>query len=96
MMKRYILVDRKPVECDDLVDWEAWREMHRADCLVEHEVVLDRFVVSTLFIGIEDRIFETAVFLDKNVLRTRWCETWEDAEAQHKRVVASVRRRFVN
>jgi hypothetical protein len=98
-MKRYILVDRKPVECDDLMTWAIWFAEHDDETLVKRETI-GQYFVSTRFLGIERQIFETMAFLDgvrpPHELITERCSTWEDAEANHALVSERVRRMSVN
>jgi hypothetical protein len=73
---RFILIDREPVECPDLIYWAEWFESHQEDCRVAHTIVGGLWEVSTIFLGVDmsaraifgqpgggpGEIFETIVF----------------------------------
>lgn len=90
MTGHFILVDKKPVLANDLMEWALWMTLpdrHVAS------TILHRCHVSTVFLGVSfsspPLLFETMIFdnnamyspLDKSMWR---CETWEEAEKQHK------------
>jgi hypothetical protein len=88
----YILKDRKPVACPDMVKWGRW--MERADRHVGRTAVgpLD---ISTVFLGLDHNffggqpiLFETMIFgFDgEDSYQTR-CSTWDEAEAMHRAAV---------
>jgi hypothetical protein len=86
---RYILEDRKPVPCDDVMQWARWYE--NADRRVCVDMV-GRVEVSTFFIGVDVHcLFETMVFdggpMDGKIWRY---PEWDVAEAGHKVMVALV------
>lgn len=95
MTTNYILVDRVPTPCDDVLAWAMW--YGKADRTVRKSKI-NGVEVSTVFLGMNygfmpgERIFfETMVFggqFDANIWR---CETWDQAEAQHKKVCELVK-----
>ena len=83
----YILDGRKPVPCNDLIEWSKWyREENRRVNFNESNDIR----VSTIFLGIdhgldEDKpiLFETMIFggeHDEDMWRYK---TWEEAEKGH-------------
>lgn len=97
---RYILKDRIPVACDDLLTWARWFE--GAERVVHQENVGELFV-STVFLGLDHQfvggpplLFETMVFgkagAGDDIYQAR-CSTWEQAETQHAEAVEWVRRK---
>jgi hypothetical protein len=88
----YKLVNRVPVPCDDVheaaLSWEAdQRRVALTTVGVQN--------VSTVFLGLDHRfgegpplLFETMVFgFGPDDERCERCSTWEEAEAQHERIV---------
>jgi hypothetical protein len=88
------LVDRKPVPCDDLREWEdfcASQERHVGWTEIEG------LKVSTIFLGVVANpfrkpplLFETVVFDDYGSHDIARYETWEQAEAAHAAIVAEI------
>lgn len=88
-----------------LLLWGRWLEEHRAEMIVGRTCVGD-YEIATDFLGLdmslgrpdvaEPTLFETMVFSGfrrKGVVgQMERCSTWEQAEAQHARAVAAVRR----
>jgi len=106
---KYILEGHKAVACEDLLVWALWFETHSAERIIKQETV-GQWWVSTVFLGLDHSmsrdgvkplIFETMVF-GVNIGRrprselTRRCSTWEEAEAQHAKVVKLLKRAMVN
>lgn len=90
-IKKYILVERKPVECNDLLTWASWLEM--ADRRVAHTVVGD-IRISTVFLGLDHQygngpplLFETMIFGGPHDLECWRYPTWEIAETGHAEAV---------
>lgn len=91
MSDKYILEEKKPVKCHDLMKWAAWYET--ANRCVGDDTV-NKVRVSTVFLGLDHRfgdvgeplIFETMTFGAKDDECER-CSTWEQAEAQHAAMV---------
>jgi hypothetical protein len=88
----YILTDRRPVPCDDIVKWGLW--MGHNDRHVGRTAIgpLD---ISTVFLGLDHNffggepiLFETMIFGfdDDDSYQTR-CTTWEEAEMMHRAAV---------
>jgi hypothetical protein len=97
---RFILEDRKPVPCDDLLTWAAWIEASNRS--VGNDVIhtlLGRVRVSTVFLGLDHSfggpiplLFETMIFggaLDGTMFRS--CN-WDAAVAAHKTFVGLARK----
>lgn len=91
----YRLVNRKPVPCYDMLEWAQHLAM--ADRRVG-ETHIGCLRVSTVFLGIDSRIFdgppllfETMIFGDiEDDYQTR-CSTWAEAEAMHAEAVEIAR-----
>lgn len=82
MLQHYILKDRKPVPTD-MMTWARW--LGSADRIVGKSEK-DGVRVSTVFIGTHsDELFETMIFGGEHDSYQIRCDTWEQAEAQHKR-----------
>lgn len=67
---RYILQDRVPVPCDNLLEWGRWLEEHRAEQMVGHDHV-GQYRVSTVFLALDFNwglgpplLFESIIFDD--------------------------------
>lgn len=98
---KYILINKQPVPCHDLMIWAKWNEEN--DRHVADEKIGD-IRVSTVFLGLDHNhiaialgrsespiLFETMVFggkLDQE--QERYC-TWEEAEAGHALMVEKVK-----
>jgi hypothetical protein len=92
---KYVLVDKKAVPCDDLLEWA--KQFETTDRRVAQDYV-GNVRVSTVFLGLdhnywggEPLLFETMVFdgpLDGEQDR---CSTWEQAEAMHARMLQRVK-----
>jgi len=86
---KYILVNRVPVPCPDLMKWG--RFMQDADRYVA-ETMIDGIRVSTVFLGLDHNwggdppvLFETMIFggeHDEEYMER--CCTWAEAEEMHK------------
>lgn len=87
----WILEDKKPVPCKDVEAWATW---------MAHPLVrivslsrLGSVEVSTVFLGISfldpPLLFETMVFGGPNAGRCSKSYTWEEAEAEHRKFLAS-------
>lgn len=95
---RYILDGKKPVECEDLLEWAMWMENG------PHAVAKNRIaykdvivIISTVFLGLDHQfgfgkplLFETKVFGGPLDGRTRRYHTWDEAERGHQEVFAEV------
>jgi len=85
---KYILVDRVPVSCPDLMKWG--RFMQEADRHVAQTMV-DGIRVSTVFLGLNHGwgdgppvLFETMIFGGEHDEYQERCCTWAEAEEMHK------------
>lgn len=92
---KYILIDKQPVPCDDLLAWARWYET--ADRHAGQTDILG-VAVSTVFLGIDHNfsfsgqpiLFETMVFGGAHDGdQERYC-TWAEAEEGHLRWVEIV------
>lgn len=95
-MCEYILVDKKAVLEPDQKKFMEWRRSNNMrvarDCLDN-----DTVKVSTVFLGIDHAydegppmLFETMIFGGEHDDYCDRCETWEQAEAMHKKAMALV------
>ena len=99
---------RTPIPCDDLLEWDRWLKTHLEERRVGHDVINLQYEVSTMFLGLDANItrafharpilFETAVFRLAMCVRIgmskhggRWA-TWDEAEREHARIVAELRK----
>jgi hypothetical protein len=91
----YRLDGHKVVPCN-VLEWAAWNALHpHREKIVGRTIVGDeaQVEVSTVFIGLFDDIFETAILTDDD--RTKIVEkyeTWEEAAAGHEKWVEEMRR----
>ena len=91
-MKQYILKNKKPVLCTDIVKWGQWM----SSGINKHvaKTTKGNVTVSTIFLGIDHNfinggnppiLFETMIFGGQyNEEQWRYC-TWEEAEEGHKK-----------
>lgn len=86
-MSRYILKDRKPVPCDDILEWG--RMFESRDRIVKQSRETG-CLVSTVFLGLDHGLgdgppllFETMIFGGEHDQYQERCSTWEEAEAMH-------------
>lgn len=90
-LRYYVLEGHIPVPCD-LMTWaEGLKKTNR---IVAQERVFGSWV-STVFIGIDNNIFETMVFngpLDQEMDR---CYTWNQAVTMHTKMCNRVRRVYL-
>ena len=91
MSDKYILDGKNAVPCDDLLAWGKW--MQTADRIVAKTDV-NGARVSTVFLGLDHAwggerpmLFETLVFEGDHDSDMERCETWEQAEKQHRQMV---------
>ena len=91
MNGRYILVDKKPVPCDDLAKWAKWiQTTDRTVIRTERE----GYLISTVFLGLDNScsegaplLFESMCFPQKNKYKEELdCmtySTWKEAQDGH-------------
>lgn len=91
----YVLLGKLAVPEPDLLKWARWFE--KADRHV-FETQIGGIWISTVFLGLDHSfgrglpiLFETMIFRGGAGGEMFRCETWEQAEAQHKEAVALVR-----
>lgn len=101
---KYILQDKTPVRCEDLMEWARWLET--ADLTVKIDA-LEGVRVSTVFLGMDHRyigdgppiLFETMIFgaaapeLGLDDYQERYSD-WEQAELGHMVAVTLARRKL--
>lgn len=87
-LNKYMLVDKTPVPCLDLLEW-----FENFDNSVAKTQV-GNILVSTVFLGIDHRfgegrplLFETMTFDGGDFEEADRCSTWDEAMAQHERIV---------
>lgn len=94
MSDRYILEEKTPVRCDDLMAWARW--MEKEDRSVALTRISNTIQVSTVFLGLDHGpggvpvLFETMVFggpLDEEMDRYT---TWDEAKKGHKAMCKKV------
>jgi hypothetical protein len=101
----YILdADHQPVPCEDVAAWSlAFADFDR-NRRVAFDQIAPGVTVSTVFLGIDHGwgsserpvLFETMAFDDYEDGQHQYrCCTWDEAEAQHKEVVALLRARII-
>lgn len=92
-IRRYILIDRKPVPEPDLLKWASWYGV--TDRVVAKSWISDKIEVSTVFLGLDHRwgsgppiLWETMVFGGPKAGECNRCSgSWEQAEAMHEATV---------
>jgi hypothetical protein len=103
-LMHYILIDRRVVECADLLQWAKWFELATKDGS-RHIAKTDigEHWISTVFLGLDHNffhhgppiLFETMVFSQKGDFRSdetmQRYATYEEAERGHNRLVEMVR-----
>lgn len=104
MIQHYVLIDRRVVECVDLLQWAKWMDLSRKDdsFRVAQDTIGDMWI-STVFLGLDHRfagsgspvVFETMVFslkglFDSDERMQRYC-TFEEAERGHNEIVEILR-----
>lgn len=84
---KFILKDKKVIECFDLLEWG--RFMEEKSRIVKQEVV-NGVNISTVFLGLDHNFdegellaFETMIFGGKHDDYQERCSTWEQAEEMH-------------
>lgn len=91
---KYILVDRVPVACPELLKWGMWMEKWEDRRVAETEIEGVR--VSTVFLGLDHSdftrsstpvLFETMIFGGEHDAYQERCCTWDEAEQMHARAV---------
>jgi hypothetical protein len=99
-MKKYVLMNKMPVLCDDILEWSKNYEQNR---IIKQEYILNIFI-STIFLGLDHNFFnngppilwETMVFGGKlNGEQDRCSGSWEQAEKMHSEMVIKVKQ-FLN
>ncbi len=92
---KYILVDRVPVACPELLKWGMWMENQEDRRVAETEI--EGIRISTVFLGLDHSysfdksatpiLFETMIFGgEHDEYQERYC-TWDEAEAGHHKAV---------
>jgi hypothetical protein len=88
----YKLIGRLPVPCDDPQEWATW--YGNSDNRRVAETQVGPLRISTIFLAIDhsffdgpSMLFETMIFDDGDDSYQTRCETWDEAEAMHKRAV---------
>jgi hypothetical protein len=102
-MRLFYTLDEKgvPQACNDLATWASWFET--ADRVVAQDDI-GGSMVSTIFLGLDHSfdegaqpiLYETIVFGGKLDDEQERYSTREEAEAGHKRMVARLRKRYID
>lgn len=93
-MDKYILVDRQPVRCNDIMKWGEW--LNTAERHVGDDRIGD-VRISTVFLGLDHGahgrplLFETMIFGGPRDQHCWRCSTWEEAKARHAAAIALIR-----
>lgn len=93
---KYILKDKKVVECKDLMKWARW--FQNIDGRRVAQDMVGKVSVSTVFLGLDHSfgegkplLFETMIFGGKHDdYQTRY-STWEEAEKGHEEALKLVK-----
>ena len=110
MSNKYILVDKKPVPCDDLHEWAKWLEKNdrtvakTTGTIKNNGVNMGEITISTVFLGLDHNfdedgepvLFETFVFGGPLDEEMDRCSTWEGAEKMHQLMIEKVKRSVDN
>lgn len=106
---RYILEGKKPVPCEDLMEWAIWYETGNTN--VTFDILPDGTEISTVFLALDQHpffireaeiedykplIFETMVFGGEFDGYVAQYYTWEEAEAGHKAAIAKILHAEIN
>ena len=93
MSDTYILNEKCPVRCKDILKWAKWFES--ANRRVAESVGKNKIRVSTVFLGLDHSfsagppmLFETMIFGGEYDQYQNRCSTWEQAEIMHKKACA--------
>ncbi|MGE4195979.1 MAG: hypothetical protein AB7G11_02500 [Phycisphaerales bacterium] len=100
-MDHYILNDRQPVRCDDIVEFARWRQANEELRRVGCDILPGGVFVSTVFLGLDHNfeghgppvLFETMILAPSEHPLSDWTDryaTWDEAEAGHARAVKLV------
>jgi len=96
MSDKYILKDKTPVPCPDLMEWAEWFEKGNRRVA---QTTIGKLRVSTVFLGLDHSfdpkgpplLFETMVFGDDDDGEIcERCSTWEQAKKQHEKICALI------
>ncbi len=93
---KYILKDKVPVLCEDLMEWARWFESSVSERIVGNTVLPDGTCISTVFLGLDHRfglvmqplLFETMIFGGEQDQDQGRCCTWDEAVVMHEEYVA--------
>lgn len=95
MIDKYILKDKTPVKCDNLMEWAKNFESEESRRVAQ--TIIKKIRVSTVFLGIDHSfnggtpiLFETMIFGGKHDQYQERYSTWEQAEEGHKKAVKLV------
>jgi len=104
----YILKDKKPVQAQTAIEWSLWLvDFQQQVGYIGRDKINDSDIY-TVFIGIDEDflftgtvtteplLFETKVFGGPMHEHSQKCATWEQAEAQHQKVVQLVKDKIEN
>ena len=92
-LMNYVLVERRVVECPDLMQWAQWYEAaHKDGSFRVGETVVRELRVSTVFLGIDHRflgdgppiVFETMVFNEIGEGRERYAQAFDECECMQR------------
>jgi hypothetical protein len=83
-LRYYVLDDEHRVIPCDLHQWAQWFGTSRR-CIARDEI--GGYEINTVFIGVQDMLFETMIF-GGSLNQMEWiCSTWDEAIRQHAEAV---------
>lgn len=89
-MKQYILKNKKPVLCEDIIEWSKYMQDFTNKRVAETKK--GGITVSTVFLGLDHNwgsgpplLFETMIFGGQYDQEQWRYSTWEEAEEGHKK-----------
>jgi len=92
MNETYILRDKKPIICEDIIKWGKW--FNDAERHVKLDELPNNVKISTIFLGLDHGfrtgkilLFETMIFGGEHDEYCERYETWEQAEIGHQKAL---------
>jgi len=86
----YLNPDKSYTPCDS----EKWgSQLKTKDRQIDFDV-LNGFLISTVWIGLNHKLFKTLVFDSPKGVKSMYCEsysTWQEAKAGHQKAIAKVK-----
>lgn len=101
-MKKYILINKTPVECKDILEWGRWFQKPNNRLVKYTELLEGAIRIATVFMGIDQSfnmysekydlplLFETMICGGSMDEQTDRYSTWEESEIGHDAMVEMV------